>query len=324
MALTLASKAMVLKLIKQSNPHLPVELTQDNVRLLNPTTIPTPIGSVVNTELTIAPKPRMGYAGKTKVKYRRTNLGTWFRSVSPVVELYTPAAPGNYAFKIHDLLPYLNRKYGMALEKEDVDDAWFPPGAYNVPGYIGQRTSTVVVKAAKNSLGFVGQFTLRWVAVKMRLNVLIPVTSTPERQFPGGNDFDANQTTRLNSQGFGVDWTPLFAEPIANPWGGNPLLDYLTAATPFGADREDILIAHNLFLDKLNQYTDSTYVINKDEGWEEVPNNLFDGRFEVVSLPSAKYPEANSLNFTKLIVFTPSAATSWSAGHFFLHHNTGL
>lgn len=324
MALTLASKAMVLKLIKQSNPNLPVVLTQDNVRLLNPTTIPTPLGGIVNTELTIVPKPRMGYSGKTKVKYRRTNLGTWFRSVSPVVELFTPTAPGNYAFRIHDLLPYFNKKYGMALEPDDVVNAWLPPGNYNTPGFIGQRTSTIVVKAAKDSLGYVGQFTLRWIAVKKRLNVLIPVIDTPSRLFPGGNDFDANPSVRLNSQTFGIDWTPILAEPIANQWGGNPLTDYATNPTLFGAARADILVAHNFLLDKINLYTGSNYVINSDEGWEDVEGNMFNATFENVLLPSTKYPEANSDSFTKLILITPSVKTSWSAGSFFLHHNTGV
>lgn len=324
MTLALASSAMVLNLIRASNPNLPMEITQDNARLLNPTTIPTPNGGIVNTELSIVPKPRSGYTGKTKVKYRRINLGTLFRSITVEVEAFSPAPPGSYAFKISGLLPYLNKKYGLSLTIDDIVDAWMPPDSMKNPGYVGRRSSSVTVKANPKSLGYIGSFVMRWLPVKQRLNKVVTVTDIPGRLFPGGNDFDQNQRTRLNSETYGIDFTLMLAEVISNPWGGNPLIDYMSGGVLFGDPRSDILVAHGFLLSKINQYCKSSYVIDKNEGWEDLPNNMNLGTIESISLPSAKYPEANSINYKKLIVIKPNVATSWSEGVMFLHHNYGI
>lgn len=304
------SKSMVLDLIRASNSGLPIELTADNCDISDPLAIATPAGSFVNTEITVVPFYTAGYIGKKKFQYRRIELSTLFRGVVPVIKLWTSAGPNATPFTIYQLLDVLNKKYGLSLTADDVNDGSFPVGNLTTPGYIGQRTSVVAVYAKPTSLGFTGSFTFRWVYDKRTLDDLLQVDDINGRLFPGGNVFDENHPTVLNSISYYLDFSDFASALTSAAFDGSHTVGDAS-----------VLAQQQPVFAFLNQYAGTSFTIDADH--VDTANSLYGASLQLFALPDSSLQEANSQSYNRCVVVTPSASHPLAkvAGKLFFHFN---
>lgn len=299
------SADLVYDLINQANPQLVKPVTTVNTKLGVPSVIAVPGLNKLNTSIVISAVAGGDYIGRKQVNYRRIDLAALTRGVTIAIDRYSPTAvtgSNAVAFTVYQLLPFINQRYGLNLTTDDINDGNIIRGNTQVNG---QYTATVTVTAKTGSLGYVGSFSLKWTGAAQDIGLMLAITELPARQFPGGNDFSDNHTV-LNSLTYGYDWTSIFT---ANPWyqfpAGNPTAN----------------IAINTTMGAVLAYINSTYGLNI------TVNFRFDleyGSFELVTLPSAKYPELNSDYYNRCLVFTPTSASAKSqlgAGVMQMHYN---
>lgn len=308
---TLQSKSLVLALVRASNPNLPLPLLDNDVRFGIPEDIVTPSGSIVNTQVALFPKHNSGYIGKTKVKYRRINLTTLFRSIAPILYVYSNKPVSMSPFTLYQLLPHLNKKYGLGLTEDDVVSISFPIGNITTPGFLGVRTSTVKITTKPTSLAYVGSITLRWVYTEQTLPDMTPIYEIPGREFPGGNVFNAAHERVINSLGFGIDFTAVeeyFAE--INNFSGLFLIGHPSFA-----------LGQQAVLDYLNLYTGMNFTVG--QAFVDEPMNLYGATTKTYVLPHADVSEANSNDFNRAIVIIPKTGVPLAkiAGKLILHYN---
>lgn len=291
---------LILKLVNTANTDLPFEITTHNAGLAAPVVIPNVPPSVADTEVLLSSLPDGEYYGNKKIQYRRINLTHLFKDIKPEVVKYTSVANGGSAFRILDLLPDFNKRWGMNLTADDVVDAWFPVSTDNY--YPGLRTSKVIVNTKPTSKAYIGSFELRWVYTKRSLSNLVSITDIPGRDFPGGNVFDGTHKEVLNSLAWGLDFTDVM--PVSGMTGG------------FYNDVAGIAI-----LAKINQSAGTN--LTNHVGGSNSPNNLYIAQMATYVLPNALFPEAKSQYFNRLVVITPrpDQAALWCAGALYLHYN---
>lgn len=303
------SKGQLFDQINASNPTLPVPLSSADVNLSTLKTISQP-GTVINTEVGLFAKMVGLFRKYVFLRYRRLDFQTLFRGNAPVLYKYTSAPANASPFTVYQLLPYLNKIYGLQLTEDDVYDASFPIGDTTTTGYIGVRTSTVIVKAKPTSLGYVNQFVLRWVYRKQLVEDILPVADLPARQYPGGNDFTTHASV-LNSEAYGCDF--------AN------VVDSLTAANAFNGTRTignaASIAQHQAVIDELNTQRGTSYTV--DQANVGQPGNLYGAATATYTLPNAAVPEANSQYFNHVAIITPTGQDAGAnvTGKLFLHYN---
>jgi hypothetical protein len=297
------SADLVYDLINQANPQLVKPATTVNTKLGVPAVIATPGLNKLNTSIVLAAVPGGDYIGRKTVNYRRIDLAALTRGVTIAIDRYsaTQASAGTVVFTIYQLLPFINQRYGLNLTTDDINDGNILRGSTLVNG---QYTTTVTVTAKPGSLGYIGSFALKWTGAAQDIGLMLAVSELPARQFPGGNDF-SNGHTVLNALTYGYDWTTIFT---ANPWYQYP------------AGNPNANIAVNTTMGAVFQYINSTY------GTNFAPSFRFDNEynFEVLTLPSAKYPELNSDYYNRCLVFTPTSDTAKAqlgAGVMQMHYN---
>lgn len=300
------SADLVYDLINQANPQLVKPVTTVNTKLGAPAAIANPGLNKLNTSIVVAAVPGGDYIGRKTVNYRRIDLASLTRGVTVTIERYSPTQNGSASnvrvYSVYELLPFINQRYGLNLTTDDINDAVIYRGATQENGFY---TSTTTVTAKATSLGYVGSFALKWKGSAQDIGLMLAITELPARQFPGGNDFTDNHTV-LNALTYGYDWTTIFT---SNPWSGYP------------AGNPNANIAINTTMNAVLAYINSTYGLNLAVTFRF--DNEY-GSFEVVTLPSAKYPELNSEYYNRCLVFTPSSASAKAqlgAGVMQMHYN---
>lgn len=300
------SADLVYDLINQANPQLVKPVTTVNTKLGAPAAIANPGLNKLNTSIVVAAVPGGDYIGRKTVNYRRIDLASLTRGVTIGIERYSAnqnnASAGAVVYTVYQLLPFINQRYGLNLTQDDINDGNILRGSTQANG---MYTTTVTVTAKATSLGYVGSFALKWTGAAQDISLMLAITELPARQFPGGNDFTDNHTV-LNALTYGYDWTTIFS---ANPWyqypAGNPTAN----------------IAINTTMGAVLAYINSTYGLNLAVTFR------FDteyGSFEIVTLPSAKYPELNAEYYNRCLVFTPTSAAAKAqlgAGVMQMHYN---
>lgn len=297
------SADLVYDLINQANPQLVKPVTTVNTKLGVPAVIASPGLDKLNTTIVVAAVPGGDYIGRKTVSYRRIDLAALTRGVTIAIDRYsaTQSAAGSVVFTVYQLLPFINQRYGLNLTTDDIADGNILRGSTLVNG---QYTTTVTVTAKPGSLGYIGSFSLKWTGAAQDIGLMLAITELPARQFPGGNDFSDNHTV-MNALTYGYDWTSIFT---ANPWYQYP------------AGNPNANIAINTTMGAVLAYINATYGLNI------AVNFRFDNEynFEVLTLPSAKYPELNSDYYNRCLVFTPTSAAAKAqlgAGVMQMHYN---
>lgn len=301
------SADLVYDLINQANPQLVKPATTVNTKLGTPTVIATPGLNKLNTSIMLAAVPGGDYVGRKTVNYRRIDLAALTRGLTISIERYSAnqnsTSSNAVVFTVYQLLPFINQRYGLNLTTDDIYDANILRGTTLVNG---MYVTSVTVTAKAGSLGYVGSFALKWMGAAQDISLMLAITELPARAFPGGNDFTDGHTL-LNALTYGYDWTAIFQ---ANPWYQYPgTSPHATAAI-------------NTTMAAVIQYINTTF------GTAFAPTFLFNqegyAAFEVLTLPSTKYPELNSEYYNRCLVFTPTSATAktqMGVGQMQLHFN---
>lgn len=314
------SPELVLDLIAATNPGLPFPLTVDTVYIGPPTAIAVVPPAIVNTTARISSKPSSKYTGSKVVSYQRINLANLFFNVTPNIRKYsaTGEAGGN-PFTIYQLLPFLNDLYGVKLTQDDVNDAAFPAYSTITEGGVSKKVASVAMTAKATSQAFIGSVLIRTQAGQRDLSSIILKTEIPGRLYPGGNDFVTNTKDRLDCIGYGIDFSELM-----NGLGTsqtNPRSYFFAAGLTIGWSSNAVGSQQDVF-DAIKTVLGIPLVV----GYGGSPPAsarwcLNAATTNVVTLPNAAYPEANSKDFNRLAVVTPVAGNTWATGRLYLHYN---
>lgn len=309
-------KQEVYDLINQANPGLSKPLTATNCVLANPTVIANAVYPASNSSIVVTPAPgNNDYIGKQTLKYNRRDLSKMFRGVTVLVKKYAtrnPTAANQLAFTIYELLPDINRLYGLNLTEDDVNTGNILRGS-TLEG--GQYTTTVTVTTKATSLGYIGSFSLKWMNTPQSLVDMITSLDLDGRKYPGGNLFDETHLPILSGEAYRLDFTQTFINAGYTPpvlakqnWSWNTtwinvMAACCTAINTASGGRTNL----------------RGYVAG--ENYKTHPGSLMGMQFQVLSLPSAEFPELNSRFYNRcLIVFVPDDCP-WAVGHVIHHYN---
>lgn len=296
---------MVLALIKEANPSLPIPIEVNSVTFGPPRAIIPKSGKNQNTEVMMFARGNTGYISKSLVRYRRIDLATLFRGLSAEIYKYTASGTTEYPFDVYTLLKEINRRFGLNLTKDDVINNWFP--WQNDRYYPDKRSSQTVMKATPTSLMYVGETTLRWVSDAKSLADMILVLEVPGRSFPGGNDFSEGSKYRLDIETYDADFNE-FAD-----------MGHAFMTLPLGAQDPSIVIEQNRLLNGINVVSGKTYTFDP-VGEPFALGGITPQRY---TLPHPNFPEANSANYNRLLVINYPESGAWGVGKLFLHYNAG-
>jgi hypothetical protein len=324
---------LLVSLINQSNPGLPVPVTKTNVKFGTPAVYTPSGGAIQNTSIKVTALASGQFIGNDSLTYRRLDMGTLFRSVPIAIFKYSPAATNASPYKISDLLNDINTKYGLSLTTADIVDGALPAGTTNAQPAIGlaagTRNASINVAMASNSYGYVGSFTLYWVQAPQDISTMISVASLENaRVYPGNRNVVDNTVYVVDLDAYNFDWTDLFTTLgiIVNGVYTNPYLTtYYNGQQPtansYGAAWQGVIT-------QLNTNNGSggppyTFTNGTDPG--NVKGNLYGATATLVDLTvaanQAAYPEANYKYYNKCFVVDVPASKTWAAGRLYLHFN---
>lgn len=312
------SLQLLVDLINQSNPSLPVPLTTTNVKYGTPAAITPTAGTIQNTTIKVT-APLVGpYIGNTTLTYRRVDLGTLLRSVPVAIFKFTAAAVGVAPYKISDLLPSINAKYGLDLQVSDIVDASLPASNTNAVPAIGlaagTRNSSITVSASATSAGFAGSFTLYWVQAPEDISTMITVTSLENaRVYPGNLNTVSSGLYVPDLDVFGIDFTDTI-----NTIGIANLPELIANGAGLGTIAGGNLTIQQQFITLINALTGKTYNLTNPAS---TSMSLYGVSLISVTLPSAAVPEADTLYFNRALYLDLLPANSWGAGRMIFHYN---
>lgn len=298
-------KELLLDLIKESNPSLPLPLNASKLSFGIPKAIPLVPGSFANTEILITARGGSGYTKKTTVKYRRLSLETLFRGLSAEVYKYTSANSNQYPFDIYGLLSEINKRFGLYLTQDDVTNAWLP--VKDDKYFPDRRTSQTRMRAKPGSLVWVGETNLRWASDRKSIADMILKLELPARSFAGvGRTLTASSKYILNCDTYEANFGDLC--PDINTAGAIAVLGSGNAATQ---------AIHQQLITAINTVSKKTYTLTP----VGTPFGLGGIKPVRYSLPDPLLPDANSVEFNRVLVIEYPNGDAWGIGKLFLHYN---
>lgn len=311
-------KAEVYDLINEANPSLSKPITPTNVVLGTPTVIANAVHPAPNTSILASPAPgNSDYIGKQTLRYRRRDLTKLFRGITVTVKKFAsrkPTAANQLAFTVYELLPDINRLYGLNLTTDDLVDANILRGS-TLEG--DQYTTTVTVTLKTTSMAYVGSFALKWINTKQSIQDMITNVDLDGRLFPGGNLFDETHKEVISSQTFGLDATQMLQAQLA-PGQTWPMqvINWNGYANFY----------RNTVLPWLNQQlagngTTITWQFDVTQQYPTLKGTIGSMSHALYSLPNAAVPEANSKAFNSLLVIQIPEDCPWASGKIYWHFN---
>jgi hypothetical protein len=298
------SSELVYDLINQANPLLPVPLTPLNMALSDVKAATVSGNAAMNTSINCV---SIGgdYIGRKSLNYRRLDLAVLFRGQVLQINRYSATQTASYTvvFTLYQLLPIINAQYGLNLTENDVANVNITRGNTLEDGFY---TSTVTVQTKVTSLGYIGTVQLKWKSAPQDLASMITVTDLNARLFPGGNDFTTEgRRPVMNNLMYSTDWSALLS---TTPYSGYPNLMVQNVAT-------------TTFLNAVFNQCNAAFgtAFPTQSAWVTA---MFAG-VEIITLPSTKYPEANSKYYNRLLTWdTPEAlVATYGNGRNYIHFN---
>lgn len=276
-----------LNLINESNGVLAVPITVSMIRALTPTAITPGTGQIQDTSVRLMARPGQPYFGSQTVFYRRINLSTFFRGLSPVkLPLFTGSTT---AITAAQLVAALNSLYGLALVSTDLTGTTY-------------GTGTVTVTIAATSLCYEGSFTLSWTPAKQQIALAFAAAANGD-VLNGKILVPTGQTLT-----YGLDCTLIDTQ----------LKGLAASQVVTTANWQTAGSAYAAILGFLQQYLPNVGFNANADGTQ---GGLGGSTLTRYTLPSASVPGANSAKFTGLTTITPASGTPWYAGSLYLHYN---
>ncbi|MNB58552.1 hypothetical protein D3C87_598340 [compost metagenome] len=274
---------LLLDLINESNPGLLEMRDLVNSRLGVPFARTPGPGEIQDTSIELYALPGSFYIGKRIVHYRRIQLNKLFANVIFDIDEW---AAGNLPKA--DWIRLINERYGLKLDVTDV-----------LAGYGAAASGDLyTISVDASSVGYAGNFRLRWTRGKRTLDQIIPLTTMT------GLYWDANYVQGkplMNLVGMPIDFSR-----FSGATG-------IATGAVISAASSDIRAMAEWF----SAYTGKTIDPRIDHTQVGGIGGLTITRF---TLPSANLPEANAAKFNRALVITPQAG-SWFCGKIIWHYN---
>lgn len=320
------SLQMLVDLINAANPTLPVPLTTTNVLYGAPAAITPTGGNIQNTSIKLTAVAGSQYIGNQTLQYRRIDFGILFRSLPIVIYKYSPAGTGSVPYRISDLIPAINAKYGLNLTSADFTDGNLPVGnTLAVPAIglaAGTRNSSVTVTAPSTSPGYINSFTLYWVQAPQDISTMITVTNLENaRVYPGKLNTVSASPYVVDLDSYYYDWTATLNQIAANQATTlATVISFLTvyAIGNYVNGQNGYGTSVYQFIQALAALTGQPYTMNSPAS---ASMSLYQAQFVHYTLPNAAVPEADSKYFNNCLVVTIPGANSWGAGKMIFHYN---
>ncbi|QXO09587.1 hypothetical protein pEaSNUABM11_00163 [Erwinia phage pEa_SNUABM_11] len=206
------SAEMLLESINRENN---TSLTWDQIAAGYPEKITTPLAPR-DTRVLIYGLNGQGYKGNVTIEYNRIDTAVLFRNIVPFVTT-------NPVAKLSDLLPFLNKTYGLSLTADDIEDQ-------SVAGLGDSFTLTVKVKPG--CLAWQTDFALRFAKFLPNLRDVVTDVDLSAIVAP----FTVGDKPRVEYVAYGYDWTEL-VDTFTKDWTTNRVLtsadvDMLNAVVP--------------------------------------------------------------------------------------------
>jgi hypothetical protein len=313
-----APKQEVYDLINEANPGLTKPVTPTNCALGAPAVIANAVHPAPNTTILVSPAPgNNDYIGKQTLRYKRRDLSKLFRGITVQVTKFAsrnPATATALAFTIYELLPDINKLYGLNLTEDDVNNANIIRGNTLENG---QYTTTVTVTTRATSLGYVGSFGLKWLNTLQSLADMITNADLDGRLFPGGNLFDETHKEVIDSQSFGLDATiPMANSAPSNSPFGKQVINWNSWSQWY----------RNIMLPWLNQQlagngTTINWNYDVSQTYLQLKGSIANMSHAIYALPSTAFPAGNGKSYGfVLVIFIPDDCP-WAAGNLYFHFN---
>lgn len=273
---------LLLDLINESNPGLLEMRDLVNSRLGVPFVRTPGPGEIQDTSIELYALPGSFYIGKRIVHYRRIQLNKLFANVIFEIDEWNA---GNLPKA--DWVRLINAKYGLQLTVADVPQ-------YGAAGSGDLYTLSVDA----SSVGYAGNFRLRWTRGKRTLDQVFPTTEM------AGLYWDANYVEGkplMNLAGMSIDFSRFSGAAT------------IVTGSAISGTSSDVRAMAEWF----SGYTGKTIDPRINHTQEGGIGGLTITRF---TLPSANLPEANAAKFNRALVITPQAG-SWFCGKIIWHYN---
>lgn len=268
------SRDMLLDAINKQNGLTANPLTWQQIAAGFPEVVQTP-GAPRDTRVLLYGLNGKGYKGTVSITYDRINMPVLFRNLVPMVIT-------NPVNKVSELLPFLNQRYGLSLEPDDIED-------FSVAD-LGESW-VAEVKIREGSLAWSGSFPLRYAKFLPNLADLVTTVDLDAIVAP----LTVNSKPQAEYVAYGYDWTEL-TKAFNQDWAFN------RSITP-----QDV--------DALNEVVPLKFVWTSTPQPDEV--NLFGARFKGTELvtPQSKYRQ----DFQRVATIQLDAGSNY-AGSLYLHY----
>ncbi|QVW55803.1 hypothetical protein pEaSNUABM9_00222 [Erwinia phage pEa_SNUABM_9] len=193
------SREMLLDAINKQNNLLANPLTWNQIASGYPEVVTTP-GADRNTRVLLYGLNGMGYKGNVTIEYDRILMPVLFRNVIPVVIT-------NPVNKLSELLPFLNKKYGLSLVADDVED-------FSVASMGESWIADVVIKPG--CLAWKGTFKMRYAKFFPNLADVVTDVALAAIAPP----FTLGAKPQADYVAYGYDWTEM-SQQFNTDWSYN-------------------------------------------------------------------------------------------------------
>jgi len=321
---TKTSQQMLFDLLNASNPSMPFPVSSSNVKFGTVSTVTPSGGAIQDTAVKVIALPGSPYVGNQALTYRRLNATVLFRSVPLRIDLYSSANTSTSPYKMSQLLPYINAKYGLNLQASDIVDVNFPAGNTNANAAYGVATGTrnavATLTFTTANYAWLGNINVCWVQAPQDLSTLLATSSLETAlTYPGQRDVVNNTVYVPNLDVYYQDFTDQFT----TLWG-TPL-----ASTVPGYNGAAIATSTNSItgiLNAINALSGKTYTVGQGTPAGSQAMDLTGAVMTKVDLTQAAnqtlYPESDYRYYNSMLYIKLTAGTNtWGAGDMMLHYN---
>lgn len=196
------SRDMLLDAINRQNGLTANPLTWQQIAAGFPEAVQTP-GATRDTRVLLYGLNGQGYKGTVTITYDRISMPVLFRNLVPVVIT-------NPVNKVSELLPFLNERYGLSLEPDDIED-------FSVSD-LGENW-IADVKIKEGCLAWQGTFPLRYAKFMPNLNDVVTTVDLDAIVAP----LTVAAKPHAEYVAYGYDWTEL-ETAFTTGWAFNRVL----------------------------------------------------------------------------------------------------
>lgn len=314
-------KQTLVDLINDSNPTLPFPINTVDYEFMPPEAI-TELPNGHNTKIRLFCRLNAPYIGNITLTYRRLDLAKLFANHTPIVQKWVESngstTATNHLLNLHDLLDDYSNKYGINLDKNEIQDY----GLDQRYGFQPQRYS-FPIRAESTSLIYIGSVNAKWDIGERTLESLFGDYEVNGRVYPGGNSFDVPEARKhyLTPTTFNVDFTEDYLSDTTYwEYSNNRQLGYTTSST-YIRMFDLIFNAFKREYDRVNPDGPTIQYTIGSNGYKNTPYDFNDFIIRRRTLPDVDYPEANSEFYNTVVVIETPADCTWAVGNIYLHYN---